>query len=140
MTQEIECRFTWRPHCWNNAQAIVAIVRAVNADYRTRDELLSVLPQFSLLRLACALDALFTAGMLENNCGMLTVHPDMDILLEIMKNETPLRLPLSLEEAKVNGAGMQRALFARLGCTNAAGAQTLVFIKFNEVETNAQLG
>lgn len=120
MQPQIELQFYWRRQ--GIKEAIYAVTKAVVAGYDTKDKLLAALPQFSTYRIALAIDALITADMAENNLGSLTIHPDMDIVFELLKGK--FVLPLSLKDAKA--PVVRRVLLNKLGCKNPAGVETLV--------------
>lgn len=127
MQPQIELQFYWRRP--DIKEAIVAVTKAVAAGYKTKDKLLSALPQFSTYRIALAIDALITADMAENNFGALTIHPDMDVVFELLKGK--FVLPLSVEDAKA--PGVRRVLINKLGCKNPAGVETLLNTNAAEV-------
>lgn len=127
MQPKIELQFYWRRQ--DIKEAIYAVTKAVAAGYDTKDKLLAVLPQFSIYRIALAIDALITADMAKNNLGSLTIHPDMDIVFELLKGK--FVLPLSLKDAKA--PAMRRVLLNKLGCKNPAGVETLLNINAAEV-------
>lgn len=127
MQPQIELQFYWRRQ--DIKEAIYAVTKAVAAGYDTKDKLLAVLPQFSTYRIALAIDALITADMAKNNLGSLTIHPDMDIVFELLKGK--FVLPLSLKDAKA--PAMRRVLLNKLGCKNPAGVETLLNINAAEV-------
>lgn len=127
MQPQIELKFYWRHQ--DIKEAIYAVTKAVAAGYDTKDKLLSVLPQFSTYRIALAIDALITADMAKNNLGSLTIHPDMDVVFELLKGK--LVLPLSLKDAK--NPAMRRVFFNKLGCKNPAGVETLLNTNAAEV-------
>lgn len=126
MQPQIELQFYWKRQ--EIREAIAAVTKAVAAGYNTKDKLLAVLPQFSIHRIALAIDSLITADMAENNLGSLTIHPDMDIVFELLKGK--FMLPLSAKEAKA--PGVRRVLINKLGCKNPAGVETL--LKTNTAE------
>ena len=127
MQLQIEVKFFWRLK--DIKEAIYAVSKAVSAGYNTKDKLITVLPQFSTYRIALAIDALITADMAKINFGSLTIHPDMDIVFEIVDNK--FILPLDLKNAKV--PAIQRRIINELGCKNPAGVQSLLNISINEV-------
>ena len=127
MQPQIELQFYWRRQ--DIKEAIYAVTKAVVAGYDTKDKLLAALPQFSTYRIALAIDALITADMAENNLGSLKIHPDMDIVFELLKGK--FVLPLSLKDAK--GPAMRRVLLNKLGCKNPAGVEALLNINAAEV-------
>jgi len=127
MQPQIELQFYWRRQ--DIKEAIYAVTKAVAAGYDTKDKLLAVLPQFSTYRIALAIDALITADMAKNNLGSLTIHPDMDIVFELLKGK--FVLPLSLKDAKA--PAMRRVLLNKLGWKNPAGVETLLNINAAEV-------
>lgn len=127
MQLQIELQFYWRRQ--DIKEAIFAVTKAVAAGYSTKDKLLAALPQFSTYRIALAIDALITADMAENNLGELTVHPDMDIVFELLKGK--FVLPLSVEDAKA--PGVRRVLINKLGCKNPAGVEMLLNTNAAEV-------
>ena len=127
MQPQIELQFYWRRK--DIKEAIIAVTTAVAAGYDTKDKLLAALPQFSTYRIALAIDALITADMAENNLGVLKIHPDMDIIFELLK--VKFVLPLGVKDAKA--PGVQRILINRLGCKNPAGVETLLNINATEV-------
>lgn len=120
MQQQIEMQFQWKRR--ETKEAIVAVTKAVILGYNTKDMLLAALPMFSTYRIALAIDALITADMLENNFGVLCIHPDMQIVFELLKRK--FMLPLSEEEAK-SSAG-RRYIINQLGSSNPAGVETLL--------------
>lgn len=127
MQQQIELKFHWRhKDIW---EAIYAVTKAVFAGYDTKDKLLAALPQFSTYRIALAIDALITADMAANNLGSLKIHPDMNIVFELL--ERSFVLPLSLQDAKTPAS--RRVLLNQLGCKNPAGVETLLKINIAEV-------
>lgn len=127
MQPQIELQFYWRRQ--DIKEAIYAVTKAVAAGYDTKDKLLAVLPQFSTYRIALAIDALITADMAKNNLGSLTIHPDMDIVFELLKGK--FVLPLNLKDAKA--PAIRRVLLNKLGCKNPAGVETLLNISAAEV-------
>lgn len=127
MQPQIELQFYWRHQ--DIKEAIYAVTKAVTAGYDTKDKLLAVLPQFSTYRIALAIDALITADMAKNNLGSLTIHPDMDIVFELLKGKYVL--PLNLKDAKTSA--MRRVLLNKLGCKNPAGVEMLLNINAAEV-------
>lgn len=127
MQPKIELQFYWRRQ--DIKEAIYAVTKAVVAGYDTKDKLLAALPQFSTYRIALAIDALITADMAENNLGSLKIHPDMDIVFELIKGK--FVLPLSLKDAKA--PVVRRVLLNKLGCKNPAGVETLVNTNVVEV-------
>lgn len=127
MQPQIELQFYWKRQ--DIKEAIVAVTKAVSAGYDTKDKLLAALPQFSTYRIALAIDALITADMAENNLGVLTIHPDMDVIFELLKGK--FMLPLTVKDAKARGVG--RILINRLGCKNPAGVETLLNTTATEV-------
>ncbi|EKF9276420.1 hypothetical protein O1B68_002161 [Vibrio cholerae] len=127
MQPQIELQFYWRRQ--DIKEAIVAVTKAVAAGYDTKDKLLAALPQFSTYRIALAIDALITADMAENNLGVLTIHPDMDVIFELLKGK--FVLPLSVKDAKA--PGVRRVLINKLGCKNPAGVETLLNTNVVEV-------
>lgn len=127
MHPQIELQFYWRHQ--DIKEAIYAVTKAVVSGYDTKDKLLAALPQFSTYRIALAIDALITADMVENNLGVLTIHPDMDIVFELLKGK--FVLPLSLKDAK--DPAVRRLLLNKLGCKNLAGVEALVNTKAIEI-------
>jgi hypothetical protein len=127
MQPQIELQFYWR--CQDIKEAIVAVTKAVAAGYNTKDKLLAALPQFSIHRIALAIDTLITADMAENNLGVLKIHPDMDVVFELLKDK--FVLPLSVKEAKA--PGVRRVLINKLGCKNPAGVEALLNTNTAEV-------
>ena len=123
---KVELQFYWR--CFAIEEAVFAVTKAVMSGYNTKDKLLSVLPQFSLHRIALAIDLLITADMLENNLGELTIHTDMNIIFELLNNK--FELPLSIHE--IQTPGIRRLLLNKLGCKNPAGVEMLLNTKFVE--------
>ena len=120
MQPQIELNFYWKRQ--DIKEAIYAVTKAVTAGYNTRDKLLAALPQFSTNKIALAIDALITADMAENNIGFLSIHPDMDIVFQLLKNK--FVLPLSLEDAK--SQRVRRVLINKLGSRNPAGVELLL--------------
>ena len=120
MQPQIELQFYWRRQ--DIKESIVAVTKAIAAGYNTKDKLLAALPQFSIYRIALAIDSLITADMAENNLGVLTIHPDMDVVFELLKGK--FVLPLSVKDAKV--PGVRRVLINKLGCKNSAGVEALL--------------
>ncbi|MEF8700953.1 MAG: hypothetical protein V5B33_16875 [Candidatus Accumulibacter sp. UW20] len=127
MQPQIELQFYWRRQ--DIKEAIVAVTKAVAAGYDTKDKLLAALPQFSTYRIALAIDALITADMAENNLGALKIHPDMDVIFELLKGK--FVLPLRVKDAKA--PGVRRVLINKLGCKNPAGVETLLNTNTAEV-------
>ncbi|PAT40323.1 hypothetical protein CK623_06465 [Vandammella animalimorsus] len=127
MQPKIELRFYWRRQ--EIKETIYAVAKAVAAGYNSKDKLLAALPQFSTYRIALAIDTLITADMAKNNLGSLAIHPDMDIIFELLKRK--FVLPLSLKDATT--PEMRRILLNRLGCQNPAGAEMLLKINATEV-------
>lgn len=127
MQPQIEIQFYWkRPDI---KEAIYAVAKAVAAGYNTKDKMLAALPQFSTYRIALAIDALITADMAKNNLGSLTIHPDMEIVFELLKGK--LALPLSLNDAK--NPTMRKILLNKIGCKNPAGVEVLLKTNASEV-------
>ena len=123
---KVELQFYWRYIAIEDA--VFAVTKAVISGYNTKDKLLSVLPQFSLHRIALAIDLLITADMLENNLGELTIHTDMNIIFELLNNK--FELPLSMDEMQI--PGIRRLLLNKLGCKNPAGVEMLLNTKYVE--------
>ena len=123
---KVELQFYWRYIAIE--EAVFAVTKAVMSGYNTKDKLLSVLPQFSLHRIALAIDLLITADMLENNLGELTIHTDMNIIFELLNNK--FELPLSMDEMQI--PGIRRLLLNKLGCKNPAGVEMLLNTKYVE--------
>ncbi len=123
---KVELQFYWRYIAIE--EAVFAVTKAVISGYNTKDKLLSVLPQFSLHRIALAIDLLITADMLENNLGELTIHTDMNIIFELLNNK--FELPLSMDEMQI--PGIRRLLLNKLGCKNPAGVEMLLNTKYVE--------
>jgi hypothetical protein len=128
MQPQIELQFSWRRQAIK--EAIVAVSKAVASGYNTKDKLLAALPQFSTHRIALAIDTLITADMAENSLGVLTIHPDMDVVFELLNGK--FMLPLSAKEAKT--PGVRRVLINKLGCKNPAGVETLLNTNTAEVK------
>jgi hypothetical protein len=122
MQPQIELYFTWRRKAVK--ESIVAVTKAVAAGYNTKDKLTSALPQFSIYRLALAIDVLISAGMAENNLGVLNINTDMDIVFELA--DTKFLLPLAVDDAN---ALVCRAIINKLGCKNPAGVESLLHTK-----------
>ena len=125
MHPQIKLQFYWRRQ--DIKEAIYAVTKAVAAGYDTKDKLLAVLPQFSIYRIALAIDILITADMAKNNLGRLTIHSDMDIVVELIKSK--FVLPLNLKDAQA----MRRVLINKLGCKNPAGVEMLLNINAAEL-------
>ena len=123
---KVELQLYWRHFAIE--EAVFAVTKAVMSGYNTKDKLLSVLPQFSLHRIALAIDLLITADMLENNLGELTIHTDMNIIFELLNNK--FELPLSMDEMQI--PGIRRLLLNKLGCKNPAGVEMLLNTKYVE--------
>ena len=123
---KVELQLYWRHFAIE--EAVFAVTKAVMSGYNTKDKLLSALPQFSLHRIALAIDLLITADMLENNLGELTIHTDMNIIFELLNNK--FELPLSMDEMQI--PGIRRLLLNKLGCKNPAGVEMLLNTKFVE--------
>ncbi|MDA3500085.1 hypothetical protein MKL32_00355 [Acinetobacter sp. AOR34_HL] len=123
---KVALQFYWRHFAIK--EAIVAVAKAVMSGYNTKDTLLSALPQFSLHRIALAIDLLITADMLENNLGVLTIHTDMNIIFELLNNK--FELPLTMDD--IQAPGIRRLLLNKLGCKNPAGVEMLLNIKYVE--------
>ena len=120
MPQQIEMQFLWRRH--EMKEVIVAVTKAVILGYNTKDKLLAALPMFSTYRIALAIDALITADMAERNLGVLCIHPDMQIVFELLKRK--FMLPMSEEQAR-SSAGL-RYVINQLGAANPAGVEALL--------------
>ena len=120
MQQQIEMQFQWKRH--ETKEVIVAVTKAVILGYNTKDKLLAALPMFSTYRIALAIDALITADMAENNFGVLCIHPDMQIVFELLKRK--FTLPMSEEQAK--SPAVRRYMINQLGSSNPAGVDTLL--------------
>jgi hypothetical protein len=123
---KVELQFYWRHFAIK--EAIVAVTKAVTSGYNTKDKLLSALPQFSLHRIALAIDLMITADMLENNLGVLTIHTDMNIIFELLNNK--FELPLTIDD--IQAPGIRRLLLNKLGCKNPAGVEMLLNTKYVE--------
>ena len=123
---KVELQLYWRHFAIE--EAVFAVTKAVMSGYNTKDKLLSALPQFSLHRIALAIDLLITADMLENNLGELAIHTDMNIIFELLNNK--FELPLSIDEMQI--PGIRRLLLNKLGCKNPAGVEMLLNTKFVE--------
>lgn len=123
---KVELQLYWRHFAIE--EAVFAVTKAVMSGYNTKDKLLSVLPQFSLHRIALAIDLLITADMLENNLGELAIHTDMNIIFELLNNK--FELPLSIDEMQI--PRIRRLLLNKLGCKNPAGVEMLLNTKFVE--------
>jgi len=125
MQPQIEMSFDWRRR--STKESIIAVTKAVGAGFNTKEKLTTSLPQFSVYRIALAIDALITAGMAENNLGVLSIHPDMEIVFELA--DSKLVLPLTVYEAD---ASMRRVIINKLGCKNPAGVESLLYVKIVE--------
>jgi hypothetical protein len=125
MQPQIELSFVWRRY--SIKESIIAVTKAVAAGFNTKEKLTASLPQFSIYRIALAIDALITAGMAENNLGVLSIHPDMDIVFELA--DSKLVLPLTIDEAD---ASMRRVIINKLGSKNPAGVESLLYAKIEE--------
>jgi hypothetical protein len=125
MQPQIELHFSWRRRAIK--ESILAVTKAVCAGYNTKDKLTSALPQFSIYRIALAIDALITAGMAEINLGVLNISSDMDIVLNLAG--ATFLLPLAAEDAD---AAMRRVIINKLGCKNPAGVESLLLAKVVE--------
>lgn len=128
MVQQIDMQFQWRRH--EMKEVIVAVTKAVTLGYNTKDKLLAALPMFSAYRIALAIDALITADMAEVNLGVLCIHPDMQIVFELLKCK--FALPMSAEQA--NSSAARRNVINQLGATNPAGVEALLRINIVSVE------
>ncbi|MBU9828773.1 hypothetical protein J1779_02375 [Rahnella sp. FC061912-K] len=125
MESQLEMSFIWRRS--SKKESLIAVTKAVNAGFNTREKLVSSLPQFSLYRIALAIDALITADMAENNFGVLTIHPDMNIVFELVASTFVLPVP-----AQQMDATTRRMIINRLGCSNPAGVESLLHLKIEE--------
>jgi hypothetical protein len=125
MQPQIELSFVWRRR--SIKESITAVTKAVGAGFNTKEKLTASLPQFSIYRIALAIDALITAGMAENNLGVLSIHPDMDIVFELA--DSKLILPLTVDETD---ASMRRVIINKLGSKNPAGVESLLHAKIVE--------
>ncbi|CAA9890674.1 conserved hypothetical protein [Candidatus Methylobacter favarea] len=125
MQPQIELSFVWRRQ--SIKESIIAVTKAVGVGFNTKEKLTACLPQFSIYRIALAIDALITAGMAENNLGVLSIHPDMDIVFELA--DSKLVLPLTVDEAD---ASMRRVIINKLGSKNPAGVESLLHAKIME--------
>ena len=120
MQQQVEMQFQWKRH--ETKEVIVAVTKAVILGYNAIDKLLAMLPMFSTYRIALAIDALITADMAENNFGVLCIHPDMQIVFELLKRMFTLRM--SEEQAK--SPAVRRYMIIQVGSSNSAGVETLL--------------
>jgi hypothetical protein len=125
MQPQIELQFSWRRRAIK--ESIIAVTKAVCAGYNTKDKLTSALPQFSIYRIALAIDALITAGMAENSLGVLNINSDMNIVFELADEK--LLLPLAAEDAD---DAMRRVIINKLGSKNPSGVESLLFAKVVE--------
>jgi hypothetical protein len=125
MQPQIELSFVWRRQ--SIKESIIAVTKAVGAGFNTKEKLTASLPQFSIYRIALAIDALITAGMAENTLGVLSIHPDMEIVFELA--DSKLVLPLTINEAD---ASMRRVIINKLGSKNPAGVESLLYAKIAE--------
>lgn len=125
MQPQIEMSFFWRRR--SIKEGIIAVSKAVSAGYNTKENLTASLPQFSIYRIALAIDALITSGMAENNIGVLSIHPDMDIIFELVN--TKMVLPLTVDEVD---ASMRRVIINKLGAKNPAGIESLLYARIVE--------
>ena len=127
MQQQISLELYWWR--WDMKEVITAVAKAVSAGYDTKNKLLAALPQFSIYRVALAIDALITADMAEKNLDTLSIHPDMDVIFELLKGK--FILPLSVKD--VATPGVRRVLINKPGCKNPAGVEALFNIKAVEI-------
>jgi len=126
MQSQIELEFTWKRMAIK--ESIIAVTRTVAAGYNTKDMLVSALPQFSIYRIALTIDALITAGMMENNLGTLNIDSDMDIIFELTGKK--FLLPLAIDTADRDMCRrVGRVIISKLGCKNPAGVQSLLVTK-----------
>lgn len=119
MQLQIELSFVWRRRTIK--ESIVAVYKAVSAGYNTKEALTAALPQFSIYRIALAIDALISSGMAETNLGVLTIHSDMQIVYELIDRK--FILPLAADA--VDGP-MRRVIINKLGSKNPAGVESLL--------------
>lgn len=127
MQEQISIEFSWRNK--DNKEVIFAVCKAVAFGYNTKDSLLAALPQFSIHRIARAIDILITADMASINFDYITIHSDMNIVFELAKKK--IILPLGKEEAK--NVLVQRIILNNLKCQNPAGVQSLLHINVKEI-------
>jgi len=116
-----EITFHWRKR--NLKESVLAVCYAVRLGYTSRDQLLSVLPQFSKSRILLSLDALFSANMADVNMGVLSINSDMAIVEEIIGKPIVLPIPSMEDEAKPK---LIRSVIFNLGLNNPAGVETLL--------------
>lgn len=136
MQNNIEVTFSWKFSYRDIGATIIAVSRAITAGHNTRDTLLNALPQFSESRIALALDALFTAEMLENNLGILAIHQDMNIVFELLKGKYILPLMYSeITQSKDNQKPkpeIVRWIIYKFGCKNPSGVDLLLQIRIQD--------
>lgn len=136
MQDSIEVSFSWKTSYRDIGMAIIAVSRAIEAGHKNRKTLLAVLPQFSINSITLALDALFTAEMLENNIGVLTIHQDMNIIFELLKGKYILPIKYSdviqNEDKKWLKPEVGRVMLYKFGCKNPSGAELLIQCKIKD--------
>lgn len=125
MQPQIKMTFSWRRAAMK--ESLIAISKAVSAGFNTRERLIAALPQFSVYRLALALDVLITADMAENHLGVLSIHPDMERVFALAGST--LLLPIDI--ANVDAA-VRRIMLNKLGAKNPAGVESLLYIRIEE--------
>lgn len=116
-----EITFHWRKR--NIKEPVLAVCYAVRLGYTSRDQLLRALPQFSKSRILLALDALFSANMIDLNMGMLSVNSDMAMVEELIGK--PIVLPILVAEDE-DKPKLIRSIIINLGLNNPAGVETLL--------------
>lgn len=77
-TIRVKLSFQWG--AWQFRECFIAISEAVRQGYTTNDELINVLPQFTVNRLVLGLDKLLAAEMAHLNMDTLSINDDMRIV------------------------------------------------------------
>lgn len=114
--------FRWRQGRLTEYYA--AICMAVRAGHRTREALMTVLPQFSQQRLVLALESLMAAGMVWIELNMLVVSEDLPIIETLVEGEA-LSLPIAVADLKGN-LSLLHEILRRIGVHDPAGTISLL--------------
>ena len=121
-TTRVKLSFQWG--AWQFRECFIAISEAVRLGYTTNDELISVLPQFTVNRLVLGLDKLLAAEMAHLNMDTLSIDDDMRIVEALAAGQV-LELPLSMVQLERNDPLMSKILMG-IGVRNPAGALSLL--------------
>lgn len=121
-TTRVKLSFQWA--AWQFRECFIAISEAVRHGYTTNDELINVLPQFTVNRLVLGLDKLLAAEMAHLNMDTLSIDDDMRIVEALAAGQV-LELPLGIEQLERNDPLMGKILMG-IGVRNPAGALSLL--------------